>query len=439
MHDKVNDLVMATITGKLSRREVLKRAAALGLSAPLIGALVRVSDVAAQDNSQLEVFSWWTSGGEVAALQALFDAFSAEFPDVEIVNAAIAGAAGSNAIQVLQTRLAGNNPPDSWQVHVGHELIDLYVTSDYCLPISDIYESEGWNDVYPAGLVEQVTHEGDKYAVPVGVHRGNTLWYNKQVMADNGIEVGETMSIEEWVAAADTLKAAGVPAFVIGDKDGFVIPHNFEAILAATAGGEGYKKLFAEGGWDAPEVTTAIETLGKMMEYLNEDHGALTWDGAIAQVIEGKGGFSVMGDWAYGEVVKKGAQDQIGYVSSPGTAGTFVLVVDCFTLPKDAPHADNAVGWLKVIGGKAAQEAFNPLKGSIPARTDVDKTKFSDYHQWSMNSFANDTLVPSSAHGSAANPGFQQAINEAANFFAGDLDVEAFQQALVDGFAENKE
>ncbi len=42
-------------------------------------------------SGDLEVFSWWTSGGEAAALQALFDAYAADYPDVNIVNATVAG------------------------------------------------------------------------------------------------------------------------------------------------------------------------------------------------------------------------------------------------------------------------------------------------------------------------------------------------------------
>jgi len=37
---------------------------------------------------QLEVFSWWTSGGEAAALDTLFEAYNANNPDSEIGSAA---------------------------------------------------------------------------------------------------------------------------------------------------------------------------------------------------------------------------------------------------------------------------------------------------------------------------------------------------------------
>lgn len=63
---------------------------------------------------KLEVFSWWTSGGEAAALQALFDVYSARYPNVEIINATVAGGGGSAARPVLQTRLAGGDVPDTW-------------------------------------------------------------------------------------------------------------------------------------------------------------------------------------------------------------------------------------------------------------------------------------------------------------------------------------
>jgi ABC-type glycerol-3-phosphate transport system substrate-binding protein len=76
---------------------------------------------------KLEVFSWWTSGGEAAALDVLFKVYKKQNPGVEIINATVAGGAGFAARPVLQTRLAGGNPPDTWQTHPGQELLDQYV------------------------------------------------------------------------------------------------------------------------------------------------------------------------------------------------------------------------------------------------------------------------------------------------------------------------
>lgn len=430
---------MHDLTKKLgrhaSRRDVMQGAAALGIGA--LGLRPWESRMAAaQEANSLEVFSWWTSPGEAAALQTLFDAFLAANPGTEIVNSAVAGGAGVNAQAVLQTRLQGSQPPDSWQTHVGRELVDRYVVPGYCEPITDLYVSEGWADVMPEGLVELATWESEQYSVPVNVHRGNTLWYNKTIMEDNGIEIGDTMSIDEFFTALDTLKAAGVTPLAFSNQEGFEGSQMFENTLLSVAGPDTYRALFqGEMSWDEQGARDAAETYARLLDYVNDDFTALTWDDAIALVIEGRAGFNTMGDWAYGEVVAKDAVDNIGWVSHPGSTGSFVLVVDSFTLPKGAPHAENASNWLKIVGSKEAQEAFNPLKGSIAARTDVNRDIFSPYHQWSMDGFTSDALVPSCAHGMAASPAFQQALLDASAAFVADKDVDVYLSTLVDAAA----
>ena len=68
---------------------------------------------------QLEVFSWWTGGGEAAGLAAMIKIWNQKYPDIEFVNAAVAGGAGSNAKAVLATRLSAGDPPDSFHGHAG--------------------------------------------------------------------------------------------------------------------------------------------------------------------------------------------------------------------------------------------------------------------------------------------------------------------------------
>ena len=387
-------------------------------------------------SGDLEVFSWWTSGGEAAALQALFDAYAADYPDVNIVNATVAGGGGSAARPVLQTRLAGGDPPDSWQIHPGWELFGQYVDPGYVEPINFLYEEEGWNDVVPQGLRDIMTVDGNIYMVLVGVHRGNGFWYNKPLLEENGITIGDTLSAEEFTAAAETLQAAGIAPLCMGDNGIWANAQLFENTLLGTVGPENYMKLFAgEMAWDDPMVISAIESFGTMQDYLNTDHTSLSWDQAVKALMDGQCAFNSMGDWAYGEFVAAGKVDNVdfGWVSHPGTAGSFMIVADGFPLAAGAPNRDAAVGWLRTLGGLPAQEAFNPLKGSIPARTDADRSKFGVYHNWSMDSFAADALVPSWVHGSAAPAAFQQTLNDAVTLFIVDRDAAAFAAALVQG------
>jgi glucose/mannose transport system substrate-binding protein len=438
---KVDGLVNEFLSGRVSRRALITRAAAAGLSVPVIAALSKVDLAGAQATpgagggatGKVEIFSWWTSGGEAAGLQKLFDIFKAQNPGVDIVNATVAGGGGNNAQAVLQSRLSANNPPDAWQTHLGHELYDQYVDPGYTADISSLYASEGWSKVMPQGIIDQITEKGKQYAIPVGVHRGNGLWYNKKVLSDNGITIGDTLSMDDLVKALDTLKGKGITGFGLGDKDTFVDAQTFENTLIGAIGPENYMKLFTgDLKWDDQSVKDAMTAFGKLLDYVNPDHSGLTWDGATGELMDGKVAFNTMGDWAYGEFVKKNVVDQMGWVSFPGTDKTFVLVVDCFATSVKSPNPDGAIAWMKVLGSKDGQEEFNPLKGSIPARTDVDKSKFSAYHQWSMANFASATLVPSTAHGEAAPPAFKQSFIDAAIAFVTAKDVDAFSQALVD-------
>ena len=395
----------------------------------------------AADEKKLEVFSWWTSGGEAAALDALFSTYKKQNPGVEIINATVAGGGGSAARPVLQTRLAGGNPPDTWQSHPGWELLGQYVEPGYCEPITELYKSDGWDKAFPKGLVDMMTKDGKTYAVLAGIHRGNNLWYNKKLLDKNGIKVGDKMTFDEFFAACDKLKAAGVPAIGVGDSGIWASAQLFENTLLGVIGPQGWVDLFAgKMNWDDPKVKQAMTYFAKMQDYVNPDHSALTWDQAIKALMEGKVAFSSMGDWAAGEFVKANQKEKedFGWVSHPGTDGGFIIVADGFTLAKGAPHKEAAIAWLKSIGSKEAQEAFNPLKGSIPARTDVDKSKFDGYHQWSIASFAKDKLVPSCVHGEAAPAAFQQALNDAVTAFIVDKNADNFASALVQAAKEGE-
>jgi len=192
--------------------------------------------------------------------------------------------------------------------------------------------------------------------------------------------------------------------------------------------------------WDNPRVREAMKLFAKMQDYVNPDHSALSWDQAIQALMEGKVAFSSMGDWAYGEFVKAHMKEKedFGWVCHPYTDDYFVIIADGFTLAKGAPHKQAALAWLRSIGSKEAQEAFNSIKGSIPARTDVDRSKFNAYQQWSMDSFVSDDLVASCVHGEAAPAAFTQALNDAVATFVMDRNVDNFANALVKATKEHQ-
>lgn len=385
----------------------------------------------------LEIFSWWTNPGEADGLAALFDIYKQRNPGVEIINATVSGGAGTNAKTVLVTRMQGGDPPDSFQVHAGQELIGTWVVADKMEPITQLFKDEGWDKVMPKTLLDQITSNGEIYSVPVNIHRSNLLWYNKKIFEENNLEPPTTM--DEFFEVAEALKAKGITPLAVGGKDKFETPHLFESVLLATFGPEEYATLFQDPAvWDDPQVQEAADTAQKMLSYANEDRASLSWSDAAQTVIDGKAAMTIMGDWAYGYFLAKGAQPNVdfGWSAAPGTDGIFMWLSDSFGLPKGAPHRDNAVEWLKVLGSREGQDAFNPKKGSIPARTDPDTSLYDEYLQWSIEQFASNELAPSVVHGAAANEAYMTAYNNALNVFSADLDVDALVESLSDAAAD---
>src|SRR5258707_1258416 len=134
----------------------------LSLALALIMVLaVTNSAVSAQSKltGKLEIFSWW-AGGEAPALEALLKLYKTENPGVEVINATVAGGSGVNAKAVLKTRMLGGQPPDSFQVHAGQELIGTWVVADRMEPLDDLFKSEGWDKSFPEGLIALLSSGG---------------------------------------------------------------------------------------------------------------------------------------------------------------------------------------------------------------------------------------------------------------------------------------
>jgi glucose/mannose transport system substrate-binding protein len=377
---------------------------------------------------QLEIFSWWTAGGEADGLQQFFSVYRDQYTGVDITNAAVAGGAGANAKAVLKNRMLGGDPPDSFQVHGGQELIDTWVVPGKMESISDIWEEEGWNDVYPEQLVEMVTHDGEIYSVPANVHRGNVLWFNKKHVKT------PPQSIDEFISTLASLKAKGVVPLALGDKLKWEAAHLFEDVLLGSLGPQAYRGLWTgETAWDGPEVKKAFDQFAQILQYVNTDHAAHTWDTATQMVLDGKAAMTIMGDWAHGYFISKGAKPNVdyGWAASPGTDGSFMVVTDTFGLPDGAPHRTDAVNWLKVVGSKEGQEAFNPKKGSICARTDCNLSVFDAYLKESTADFKDSELTPSEVHGSAAPEGFVTQFQDIVAGFVANKKADTAQKALA--------
>ncbi len=370
-----------------------------------------VGTVAAQDLSgQLEIFSWW-AGDEGPALEALIGLYTTANPGVEVINATVTGGSGVNARAVLKTRMLGGTPPDTFQVHAGEELTGTWVAAERMEDMTALFTEQGWLEAFPADLIAALTVDGAIYSVPVNIHRSNVMWSNPAKLTEWGITAPATW--DEFLAACPTIQAAGVTPLVVGEA--WTVNHLWESVAVGVLGAEGWNGIWT-GATDpsGAELTAVWDKFGEILACSNvgSDSAGLSWQQAIDQVVAGTAAFNIMGDWAAGYMTTTlglTPGEGFGYSPSPDTAGTFIWLSDSFGLPVGAPNRDNTVAWLSLLGSVEGQNAFNPLKGSIPARADAVAAApdlYNTYLQSASEDWASNTLVGSLAHGAAANERF---------------------------------
>ena len=115
------------------------------------------------DTRQLEVVSWWTSGSEAAALNVLFAAMHRK-SDVDTVNAAVAGGAGSERSWPGQTPAAGN-PPDVWQTFAGKS-VQGYADRGVIRDVASVFTAVTSARRCSRRSCVRCTHDGKPYGVP---------------------------------------------------------------------------------------------------------------------------------------------------------------------------------------------------------------------------------------------------------------------------------
>lgn len=425
---------------QIGRRQLL----GAGLGATALATLPGCSDQGNGNSGtpstekKVEVFSWWSGPGEGEGLAALIDDFKKQNPGVEFINAAVAGGSGTQARQVLTTRLLNNDPPDSYQLHAGQEAASD-IKADKLEDITYLYQAGGWNAQFPKGLLDKLTIDGKIYAVPVNIHRSNLLFFNPKKLTEWGISA-PPKTWDELLAQSKTLAGKGVKVMSVGTT--WTQMHLMENVLLGSLGTQKYNGLWdGTTDWSGDDVVKALDTFKQILAA--SVVGTDDWQPTIDKVVAGTAAYNVMGDWAAGYLqgAKKLAyKTDYDVVAAPGSTGVYNFLADSFTLPKGAKHKQYAEAWLKECASPTGQDLFNPLKGSVPARLDSDKSKYKDYLAWALQEWQNPStvVVGSLVHGVVANNAWKAEIEKAYGVFFQDKDSKKFAGAVKAAYAANK-
>ena len=388
----------------------------------------------------VEVLHWWTSGGEAAAVGVLKDDLASK--GVGWKDMPIAGGGGDAAMTTLKARVTAGNAPTAVQM-LGFDIQD-WAAQGSLANLNDVAAAEGWDAVVPSALQAFSKYDGNWVASPVNVHSTNWVWISKSALDAAGVSAPTTW--EELVSVLDAMKANGITPLAHGGQ-AWQEATIFDGV-ALSLGNGFYKSALIDLNEDALGGALMVEAFNRMAtlrSYVDDNFSGRDWNLASAMVINGEAGMQMMGDWAKGEFLKAGQVPGSDFVCIrfPGTQGSVTFNSDQFAMFSGSGSSEAQKAMASSVMNPVFQSAFNVVKGSVPARTDVPDMMFDGCGKKGMADLAAanaaGSLFGSMAHGHTVPAGIKNAMYDVVTaHFNGEYSAEDAAAEMVAAVAAAK-
>lgn len=372
--------------------------------------------------------------------QEVVDAYEAENPGTRITIEYLENSAFKSK---LPTVLQSDKRPDlywSWAGGVLQEQARNGVTQN----ITDQVKAT-FDETLPTGAVQAFSYQGDIVGAPSKVSL-IVLWYNKALAEKAGVDVSQIETWDDFLAAVETAKAAGVTPIVAGGKDKFPL-HYYVAYLAERImGTDGLAAARAgeDGGFNNPDFVKALEEFKRLadLEPFQNGFASATFAKESGMFGDGEALFELAGQWNYstqkansatGEGLPEADLGMMPFPAYPGGKGDpsdVVGGVNGWVVTKDAPK--EAVDFLKYWVSKPVEEKYAAAGQWIPiakgAGEALTNPFFKEVSQMSADA-ANMQLYLDQAFG----PNLGGAVNDiSADLATGAITPEEAAQTLED-------
>ncbi len=393
-----------------------------------------------QAGGTVNVYHWWTAGGEKDAIESVVDGFKDVYGKIKAKSNAIPGGAGGAMVMKVKVLQQAGKSPETFQAHPGQE-IEPYLNSDLLLSLDQVWEYADLSARALPGIETLCTaSDGSKYIVPIGIHKTNVIFYNIHVFEKYGVAIPdhENITWDEFFSICDQLAAAmpdGEYPLDLGDRKGWPACQVFEDIMLGTD--PQIYEDFINGNYSVEDVTAVLSTYARMMDYVAPDHSSRDWYEASGQVVAGTYAMQIMGAWMQPLLTSMGQVygEDYGVFTFPGTDGWFGMCIDGFVVSNDSADVGSGVRWAYNVSTPEVQAAFSALKESISPYSDTpDDTYCALTLKFKNELTAEGTKVyPSFTHGTAlpwsASTSLQTQIQEFAT--STDHDAAYFANKIV--------
>lgn len=366
--------------------------------------------VPAQD-STLQVLHWWTSASERKAASYL----AARVADEGLLwrDVGIPGGAGIGAGKVLKSRVLASDAPEVTQI-IGAS-IGEWAELGFLLELDKVARTNKWNTAFFPTIQNLIQYRQHVVAAPLGIHRINTLFYNRKLFATLKLSLPETW--DELVLLAAKLKAVGVIPLAQSSEP-WQLATLFENLILAESGPEYHRELFVKQNAQAVfdhRFIQALERFRLMKNWMSHPVDERPWTEVVRQFSRHEAAMTIMGDWAKGELNEWGyaTDDEFSCTSMPGTGKYHLYSVDTFSMfTNDYSHVAAQEKLAKLVATPSVQAEYNAIKGSVSVLRDADPAKMDSCARASWIAFAQGASMqaPSLVHRMATDESSRDAI-----------------------------
>lgn len=222
-------------------------------------------------------------------------------------------------LQKLRTLIAGGNMPDIIDIDATpycQELVDAGMLVD----VKEFLTEEGLYDRFePTALAYQEFTNGTMYTLPLEYHV-EMIWYNKEIFAENGVEVPATM--DEWLDVCQKLSDAGVTPISVDGVDRWPVLR-YLAMMPFRETANDYIISLSEGKASMGDEVglRGIEFFQKIGKYFQEGFGACDYATAQAMFLGGQSAMYYIGDWEIAAMQEAYSNGTIDYFYLPAVEG----------------------------------------------------------------------------------------------------------------------
>ena len=367
-------------------------------------------DTPRADNS-LQVLHWWSSDSERKAATLLSDRLADE--GVYWQDVGVPGGAGLGAGKVLKSRVLSGNAPEVTQV-IGAS-IRGWDDLGFLLELDKVAAANKWSSSFFPTIQTLIQPRKHVVAAPLGIHRINTLLYNRKLFATYRLTPPENW--DELVAVAAKLKALGIVPLAQSSEP-WQVTALFENLILAESGPEYHRDLFVKQNVQAAldhRMMDALVRLRLMKSWMSTPVVERTWPNVVRQFANREAAMMIMGDWAKGELNELGyaTDDEFSCTAMPGTGKYHLYSVDTLSMfSTNVLHVPAQEKLARIVATPSVQADYNAIKGSVSVRRDADPSKMDSCARASWNKFAEGASVqaPSLVHRMATDESTRDAI-----------------------------